>query len=254
MGTFAPFISKIVRMKLDILAFGAHPDDVEISAGGTLAMQQSLGYKCGILDLTRGDLGTRGTPEIRDQEARDAAGELGVEIRENLGFRDGFFKNDEEHQLAVIRMIRKYQPEIIIANAPTDRHPDHGKGGELVKTASFLSGLHKIPTELDGEVQQAYRPRLVLHYIQFQNLTPDFIVNIGSFIEAKMAAIKAYRSQFYDPDSSEPETVISGKNFLDSIEYRARDMGRLIGEDFGEGFISAQDLGVSDLMTLSSTR
>lgn len=241
-------------MKLDILAFGAHPDDVEISVGGTLALQQSLGYKCGIVDLTRGDLGTRGTAEIRDQEAQDAAKILKVEVRENLAFRDGFFLNDEEHQLAVIRMIRKYRPEIILANAPVDRHPDHGKGGELVKTASFLAGLHKIESELDGQVQQAYRPRLVLHYIQFQNLLPDVILDIGNFIDAKMAAIKAYRSQFYDPDSSEPETVISGKNFLDSIEYRARDMGRLIGSNHAEGFVSAQDIGISDLMNLSSTR
>jgi bacillithiol biosynthesis deacetylase BshB1 len=241
-------------MKLDILAFGAHPDDVEISAGGTLALQQSLGYKCGIVDLTRGDLGTRGTPDIRDQEAQDAAAVLKVEVRENLAFRDGFFLNDEEHQLAVIRMIRKYRPEIILANAPVDRHPDHGKGGELVKTASFLAGLHKIESTIDGEIQQAYRPRLVLHYIQFQNLVPDVILDIGDFIEAKMAAIRAYRSQFYDPDSSEPETVISGKNFLDSIEYRARDMGRLIGTNYAEGFLSAQDLGISDLMSLTSTR
>ena len=241
-------------MKLDILAFGAHPDDVEISAGGTLAMQQSLGYKCGIVDLTRGDLGTRGTPEIRDQEAMDAARELGIRVRENLGFRDGFYRNDEEHQIEVIRMIRKYRPEIILANAPVDRHPDHGKGGELVKTASFLSGLHKIETVNNGEAQEAYRPRLVLHYIQFQNLTPDIILDIGDFIKAKMAAIRAYRSQFYDPNSSEPDTVISGKNFLDSIEYRARDMGRLIGTDYAEGFISPQDLGISDLMTLHSTR
>lgn len=241
-------------MKLDILAFGAHPDDVEISAGGTLALQQSLGYKCGIVDLTRGDLGTRGTPEIRDQEAQNAAKELKVAVRENLGFRDGFFRNDEEHQLKLISIIRKYRPEIILANAPVDRHPDHGKGGELVKTASFLAGLHKVQTELEGKQQEAYRPRLVLHYIQFQNLVPAIILDIGNFIEAKMAAIKAYRSQFYDPTSSEPETVISGKNFLDSIEYRARDMGRLIGADYAEGFVSAQDLGINDLMTLTSTR
>jgi bacillithiol biosynthesis deacetylase BshB1 len=241
-------------MKLDILAFGAHPDDVEISAGGTLALQQSLGYKCGVVDLTRGELGTRGTPEIRDREAKNAARELKLEVRENLGFRDGFFLNDEEHQLAVIRMIRKYRPEILIANAPADRHPDHGKAGELVKTSSFLAGLHKIHTEMEGSPQKAYRPRLVLHYIQFQNLVPDVILDIGNFINAKMASIKAYRSQFYDPNSDEPETVISGKNFLDSIEYRARDMGRLIGVDYAEGFISAQDLGITDLMTLTSTR
>lgn len=241
-------------MKLDILAFGAHPDDVEISSGGTLALQASLGYKCGIVDLTKGDLGTRGTPEIRIQEANNAAKELNVEVRENLGFRDGFFTNDEAHQLEVVKMIRKYRPEIILANAPEDRHPDHGKGGELVKTASFLAGLQKIETELDGVQQEAYRPRLVLHYIQFQSLVPDFVLDIGGFIESKMNAIRAYRSQFYDPNSQEPETVISGKNFLDSIEYRAKDLGRLIGCDYGEAFISAQDLGINDLMVLSSTR
>ncbi len=241
-------------MKLDILAFGAHPDDVEISAGGTLALQASLGYRCGIVDLTRGDLGTRGTVQIREQEAAHAAEELNVVVRENLGFRDGFFRDDEAHQMEVVKMIRKYQPEIVLANAPVDRHPDHGKGGELVKTAAFLAGLQKIETELDGNKQKAYRPRLVLHYIQFQNLKPDLVLNIGGFIEHKMKAIRAYRSQFYDPQSKEPETVISGKNFLDSIEYRARDMGRLIGCDYGEAFISAQDIGINDLMVLSSTR
>ena len=241
-------------MKLDILAFGAHPDDVEISAGGTLALQSSKGNLCGIVDLTRGDLGTRGTPEIRDAEANAAAEILNVKVRENLGFRDGFFKNDEEHQLEVIKMIRKYRPEIVLANAPTDRHPDHGKGGELVKVASFLAGLRKIETELDGKAQEAYRPRLVLHYIQFQNITPEIILDIGEYIEVKMKAIEAYRSQFYDPNSKEPATVVSSKNFTDSIRYRSQDMGRLIGAEHGEGFVSAQNLGIQDLMQLTSVR
>ena len=241
-------------MKLDILAFGAHPDDVEISIGGTMALQASLGYACGIVDLTRGDLGTRGTPEIRESEANAAAQILNVKVRENLGFRDGFFMNDEKHQLEVIKMIRKYRPEIVLANAPIDRHPDHGKGGELVKVASFLAGLRKIETELDGEKQEAYRPALVLHYIQFQNLTPDFILDIGEHIETKMKAIEAYRSQFYDPNSKEPATVISSKNFTDSIRYRSQDMGRLIGVEHGEGFVSAQNIGVKDLMQLSGVR
>lgn len=243
-----------IHMKLDILAFGAHPDDVEISAGGTLAKQESLGYKTGIVDLTRGDLGTRGTPDIRDQEAQRAGEILKVSVRENLAFRDGFFLNDEEHQMEVVQMIRKYRPEIVLANAPTDRHPDHGKGGELVKTAAFLAGLRKIKTELEGEEQEAYRPRLVLHYIQFQSLKPDVIINIGEHIHTKMEAIEAYRSQFYDPQSKEPSTVISSKNFLDSIRYRAQDWGRLIGTDFGEGFVSSQDLGLEDVMQLSSVR
>lgn len=242
------------KMKLDILAFGAHPDDVEISAGGTLAKQASLGYKCGIVDLTRGELGTRGTPEIRDAEAKRAGEILNVEVRENLGFRDGFFVNDEAHQLEVIKMIRKYRPEIVLANAPTDRHPDHGKGGDLVKIAAFLAGLRKIETTIDGEQQEPYRPALVLHYIQFQSLTPDIILDIGDFVETKMEAIAAYESQFYNPNSKEPATVISSKNFTDSIRYRSQDMGRLIGVANGEGFLSSQDLGVKDIMNLTSVR
>ena len=241
-------------MKLDILAFGAHPDDVEISAGGTLAKQTSLGYACGIVDLTRGDLGTRGTPEIRDKEAANAGKILKVKVRENLGFKDGFFTDDAAHRLEVVKMIRKYRPEIILANAPVDRHPDHGKGGELVRVAAFWAGLRKIETKLHGELQEPYRPRLVLHYIQFQNLKPDFIIDIGDFIEDKMKSIAAYRSQFYDPDSKEPATVISSKNFTDSIRYRSQDMGRLIGAEHGEGFVSSQDLGLKDLMHLTSVR
>lgn len=241
-------------MKLDILAFGAHPDDVEMSAGGTLAKQVSLGYKCGIIDLTKGDLGTRGTPEIRLVEAKTAADVLGVHIRENLGFRDGFFKNDEEHQLEVIKMIRKYRPEVLMTNSPTDRHPDHGKGAELVKVSSFLAGLRKIETTLDGEPQEAYRPRLVLHYIQFQNLKPDIIVDIEDFIEPKMKSIEAHESQFYNPDSKEPKTVISSKSFIETIRHNSQDLGRLIGKGYGEGFIAAQDIGVNDVMQLFSVR
>lgn len=241
-------------MKLDILAFGAHPDDVEMSAGGTLAYQASLGHSCGIIDLTAGDLGTRGTVDIRIKEANDAAEILGVKVRENLRFRDGFFKNDEEHQLEVIKMIRKYQPEIIIANAPTDRHPDHGKGAELLRVSSFLSGLRKIETKVNGEFQQPYRPRLILQYIQFQNLKPNIILGIGDKIEAKMRSVEAYKSQFYDPNSNEPKTVISGKNFLDGIKNRSMDMGRLIGVDYAEGFLSPQDIGTNDIMNLYSVR
>ncbi|MEQ9262743.1 MAG: bacillithiol biosynthesis deacetylase BshB1 [Owenweeksia sp.] len=241
-------------MKLDILAFGAHPDDVEISAGGTMARQTQLGYSCGIVDLTRGDLGTRGTPELREKEAQAAAAIMGVKVRENLRFRDGFFRNDEEHQLHIIRLIRKYRPEIVLANAPVDRHPDHGRAGELVKTASFLAGLRKIETLEEGKVQEAYRPRLVLHYIQFQNLKPDIILDIGDTQSIKMKAIQAYGSQFYDPDSKEPKTVISSKGFLESIEYRSKDLGRLIGTAYGEGFVSAQDVGITDLLHLHSVR
>lgn len=241
-------------MKLDILAFGAHPDDVELSCSGTLAKQSSLGYKCGVVDLTQGELGTRGTAEIRLQEAQAAGKIMGLAVRENLGFKDGFFKNDTEHQLEVVRIIRKYRPEIVIANAPTDRHPDHGRGSFLVKEAAFLAGLSKIETTEDDQAQQPYRPSLLLYYIQFQSLSPDFIMDIGEHIDTKVASIKAYESQFYDPSSTEPKTVISSKNFMDSVTYRAQDMGRLIGAEYGEGFIKAQDLGLSNLMHLSGVR
>jgi bacillithiol biosynthesis deacetylase BshB1 len=242
-------------MKLDLLAFGAHPDDVEISAGGTLAKQVALGHKVGIVDLTRGEMGTRGTAEIRDKEAQQAAKELGVDIRENLGFRDGFFKNDEAHQLEVVKMIRKYKPETVLTNAPYDRHPDHGRGAELVKQACFLAGLRRIETtDENGEAQEAYRPQLVLQYIQFQTIEPDVILDVSGYMDKKMNSIRAHASQFYDPNSNEPKTVISSKNFLESIEYRAQDMGRLIGVDHGEGFVSHQNIGVSDLMCLTSVR
>jgi bacillithiol biosynthesis deacetylase BshB1 len=241
-------------MKLDILAFGAHPDDIELSCAGTLALQASLGHACGVVDLTNGELGTRGTPQIRLQEAKAAADILQLKARENLGFKDGFFTNDLEHQLEVVKMIRKYQPEIVLANAPTDRHPDHGRGAALVKQACFLAGLRRVSTQLDGEEQEAYRPQQLLHYIQFQNLQPDFIVNISEHIKTKVKSIEAYKSQFYDPNSNEPKTVISSKNFLDSVTYRAQDLGRLIGVDYAEGFIKSQDLGISNLMHLSGVR
>jgi len=241
-------------MKLDILAFGAHPDDVELSCAGTLAKQAALGNSCGVVDLTRGELGTRGTAEIRMAEAEEAGKVMGLKARHNLGFRDGFFVNDEEHRMAIIQQIRRFRPKIIIANAPQDRHPDHGRGSFLVKEASFLAGLKMIESEWEGEKQEAWRPELVLYYIQFQNLKPDFIVDIGEHIQTKLKSIEAYRSQFYDPNSSEPATVISSKNFLDSVTYRAQDMGRLIGAEYGEGFIAAQDLGLDDLMQLKGVR
>lgn len=241
-------------MKLDILAFGAHPDDVEISASGTLARQVEMGYQCGIVDLTQGEMGTRGTAEIRLQEAQNAAAVLGVAVRHNLGMADGHFTNDYHHQLEVVQMIRAYRPETIIMNAPHDRHPDHGRGAELVKTAAFLAGLRRIETTWQGVKQQAHRPQMMVQYIQFQDIKPDFIVDISGYIEKKINAIKAYRSQFYDPQSNEPETVISSQGFLDSIRYRSKNMGRLIGTDYGEGFIAAQDMGVNDLMHLKGVR
>ncbi|OWP84799.1 bacillithiol biosynthesis deacetylase BshB1 [Flavobacterium davisii] len=237
-------------MKLDILAFGAHPDDVELGCGGTLAKEISLGKKVGIIDLTRGELGTRGTPEIRDLEAQKSAQILKVSIRENLEFRDGFFKNDEDHQKEIIKMIRKYKPEIVLCNAIQDRHIDHSKGSNLVSDACFLSGLKKIETSLKDTFQESWRPKKVYHYIQWMNIKPDFAVDISGFMELKMQSILAYSSQFYDPNSLEPETPITSKNFLDSVQYRAQDLGRLIGTDFAEGFTVERCLAVNALDNL----
>jgi bacillithiol biosynthesis deacetylase BshB1 len=237
-------------MKLDILAFGAHPDDVELGASGTIAKEISLGKKVGIIDLTRGELGTRGTKEIRDAEAKNAAEILGVSIRENLQFRDGFFINDELHQLEIIKMIRKYKPEIVLCNAIDDRHIDHGKGSKLVSDACFLSGLTKIETEVDGLKQEAWRPKHVYHYIQWKNIEPDFVVDITGFMDKKMSSVLAYSSQFYDSNSKEPVTPITSKNFLDSITYRAQDLGRIVGVDFAEGFTVERYLAVNSLDNL----
>lgn len=237
-------------MKLDILAFGAHPDDVELSCGATIAKEISLGKKVGIVDLTRGELGTRGTAEIRDMEAADAANILGVAVRENLLFKDGFFVNDQEHQLEVIKMIRKYRPDVVLCNAIDDRHIDHGKGSKLVSDACFLSGLMKIETLLDGKAQEAWRPKQVYHYIQWKNLVPDFVVDVTGFMDTKVASLMAYKSQFYDPNSTEPVTPIATKNFKDSILYRAADLGRLINTEHAEGFTAERYVAVNSLADL----
>ena len=237
-------------MKLDILAFGAHPDDVELAAGGTLAMHASKGSKVGIVDLTQGELGTRGSGPLRLQEAAEAARILGLSVRENLGLRDGFFEIDEDSIREVIRMIRKYRPNIVLANAPSDRHPDHGKGAELLRRAFFLSGLPKIVTMDEDEKQEAYRPKRLLHYIQFMESKPDLVVDISGYFETKMKSILAYGSQFYDPSSEEPKTLISGEGFLKDIEGRACKLGLMIGKNHGEGFISEQTIGLSDLNML----
>ena len=234
-------------MKLDILAFGAHPDDVELGCSGTIAKEVSLGKKVGIIDLTRGELGTRGSVEIRNSESAKASEILGVVVRENLDMRDGFFINDEAHQLKIIQMLRKYRPEIVLCNAITDRHIDHGKGSKLVSDACFLSGLVKIETELNGEKQQAWRPKVVYHYIQWQNIEPDFVVDISEFIGKKMESVLAYSSQFYDPNSKEPVSPITSKNFLDSVKYRAQDFGRLVGVEYAEGFTTERYLAVNSL-------
>ena len=237
-------------MKLDILAFGAHPDDVELGCAGTILKEISLGKKVGIVDLTRGELGTRGSAEIRDLEANAAAKILGVVARENLEMRDGFFVNDEKHQLEIIKMLRKYQPEIVLCNAIDDRHIDHGKGSKLVSDACFLSGLMKIETELDGVQQKAWRPKLVYHYIQWKNIEPDFVVDITGFTDKKIESILAYSSQFYDPNSKEPESPISSKNFLESLNYRSRDLGRIAGVEHAEGFTVERHLAVNSLSDL----
>jgi len=237
-------------MKLDILAFGAHPDDVEMSCGATLAKEISKGKKAGIIDLTRGELGTRGSAELRDEEAAAAAKILGISARENLDLGDGFFSNDKASQMELIKMIRKYRPEIVFCNAIRDRHIDHGKGSALASDACFLSGLRKIETSLDGELQEAWRPKQVLHYIQWEEITPDVVVDISGFMDIKMEAIRAYKSQFYDPNSKEPITHTATKNMLESLQYRHQNLGRLIGTDFGEGFTTEGLVAIDSVFDL----
>ena len=234
-------------MKLDILAFGAHPDDVELGCSGTIAKEISLGKKVGIIDLTRGELGTRGSVEIRNAESAKASQVLGVVARENLDMRDGFFINDEAHQLKIIEMIRKYKPEVVLCNAIEDRHIDHGKGSQLVSDACFLSGLLRIETELDGVSQEAWRPKVVYHYIQWENIEPDFVVDISDFMDTKMEAVLAYGSQFYNPNSNAPVSPITSKNFLDSVKYRAQDLGRLVNVTYAEGFTTERYVAVNSL-------
>jgi bacillithiol biosynthesis deacetylase BshB1 len=243
-------VANFKNMKLDILAFGAHPDDVELGCSGTIAKEVNLGKKVGIIDLTRGELGTRGSVETRNSESAKASEILGVSVRENLDMRDGFFVNDEAHQMKVIQMIRKYQPEIVLCNAIDDRHIDHGKGSKLVSDACFLSGLRQIKTELNGEVQDAWRPKVVYHYIQWKNIEPDFVVDVSDYMDKKMESVLAYGSQFYDPKSNEPVTPIASKNFLDSIKYRAQDLGRLVGVEYAEGFTVERYLAVNSLSDL----
>jgi bacillithiol biosynthesis deacetylase BshB1 len=238
-------------MKLDILVLAAHPDDAELGCGGTVAKHVARGYKVGIIDFTRGELGTRGTPESRAAEAAEAASIQGVSIRENLGLPDGFFQNDPHHQMSVIRAIRKYQPDIILANAVSDRHIDHGKGASLAYDASFLSGLVKIETKGDdGVLQSPWRPKAVYHYIQSNFIEPDFIVDITGFWDVKVRAIKAFKSQFFDPASQEPETYISKPGFLKMVESRAIEFGHAIGTEYGEGFTVRRFMGVDTLQDL----
>ncbi|MBI1767126.1 MAG: bacillithiol biosynthesis deacetylase BshB1 [Bacteroidetes bacterium] len=237
-------------MKLDILVLAAHPDDAEISCGATIAKHIALGKKIGVVDLTRGELGTRGTAEIRDLEAKASAKVLGLSVRENLGLRDGFFQNSEEDQLKVVTTIRKHQPEIVLTNAVHDRHPDHGRASELVYHATFLSGLAKVETKLDGKAQLPWRPKSVYHFIQSLYINPDFVIDVSDFWEKKMESLRAYKSQFYDPQSKEPETFISNPGFMKLIETRGHELGYTIGARYGEGFTVRRHIGVNDIFDL----
>lgn len=233
-------------MKTNILAFGVHPDDVELGCSGVLLVEKQKGSTIGIVDLTRGELGTRGTAEIRDAEAADAAKILGADVRVNLAMADGFFQNDEMHQRQVITEIRKFRPEIILCNAPEDRHPDHGRSAALVSDAAFLSGLMKVETRFEDQIQQPWRPKYVFHYIQDRYLEPDFVIDISAVFEQKLESIRAYKTQFFTEGSDGPETYISTPDFLDSIVYRAKMFGKMIGVKYAEGLISKKKLGLND--------
>jgi len=232
-------------MKLDILVFGAHPDDVELGCGGTVIKEIEAGRKVGIIDLTRGELGTRGTAETRTAETKLATEIMGVTVRENMDFKDGFFKDDEGHKLALIRKIREYQPDIVITNAVSDRHPDHGRGSQITVDACFLAGLEKIETG-----QKVWRPKAIYHYIQFNHLSPDVVVDISSQMQQKLEAVKAYSTQFFNPESEESETIISSQGFLDSVSYRAKDLGRQANCVYAEGFLAHQMPKVNSLLVI----
>jgi len=234
-------------MKLHILAIGAHPDDVELGCTGTLINHIRKGQKAGVLDLTEGELGSRGTVQSRYEEAQASAGVLGLSMRTNLQMADGFFQNNKEHQLKIIRILRRFQPDLVLANALADRHPDHGRAGRLIADACFFSGLRKIETEWEGEPQSPWRPKKVFHYIQDRFSEPDLIVDISGSFEQKMEAISCFKTQFFNDNSGEPETYISNPGFLDKIRNRASQLGHRIGVQYGEGFMVESRLGVSDL-------
>ena len=237
-------------MKLDILAISAHPDDIELSCSGTLIAHKSQGYTTGILDLTEGEMSTRGTPATRQKESAEASEIMGLSMRENLGLSDAKFDLSFENQLRVIKVLRKFRPEIILANALYDRHPDHVRAAELIEEAVFKSGLVKIETEDEKRIQSPWRPKKVYHYIQSVSSEPDFICDITAHMEEKMAAIRVFKSQFFDPKSKEPDTYISNPDFLKLIEARSREWGHRIGVSFGEGFVQRQSLGVKNLFDL----
>lgn len=237
-------------IKLDILAFSAHPDDVELSCSGTMIVHSLQGKKTGIVDLTRGEMGTRGTPEMREQEARKAAGILGLAVRENLGMEDCFFTVDKAHQLEIVKRIRKYKPEIILCNSIADRHPDHARASELVSKSVFMAGLLRLETNDEGKNQQPWKPAAVYHYIQDRYLKPDFVVDVTDVWEKRMEAVMAFRSQFYNPESNEPETAISSKAFLEFLASRAAEFGRPAGFRYAEGFTAERQIGVTSLYSL----
>jgi N-acetylglucosamine malate deacetylase 1 len=239
------------RMKLDVLAFGAHPDDVELSCSGVLLVEKACGKKTGIVDLTQGELGTRGSAAIRKEEANAAAAILKVDVRINLEMADGFFVNDKAHQIKIIEVIRRYCPEVILANAPEDRHPDHGKGGALLYDAAFLSGLSKIITSDNGVEQKPWRPKYVFHYIQDRFLEPDVVIDISDVMETKIESIKAYGTQFFNPTAKdEAQTYISTPEFLDSIIARSAMFGKMIGVKYAEGFVTKKKIGIKNIDAL----
>jgi len=238
-------------MKLDIIAIAAHPDDAELSVAGTLLKEKQAGKRIGIIDLTRGELGSRGTAETREEESANASKIMNLDVRINLGMADGFFEYNKENQIKIIEQLRKYQPDVVLINAVSDRHPDHGKGGRLAKDSCYLSGLSKIITEMDGETQANWRPKSVHHYIQDYYMKPDFVVDISDYVDQKLEAIMAYKTQFFNPNSNEPKTPISGEEFIDFLKGRWADYGRYIGAEYGEGFVSTRPVGIDSLTDLS---
>lgn len=237
-------------MKLDVLVFAAHPDDSELSCGGTILSLIAQGKKVGVVDFTRGEMGTRGTPEIRDAEAAAAAEILGLSVRDNLGFQDIFFSHDDEHAIEVVKKIRQYQPDIILANAIEDRHPDHGRAASIVKRAFFLAGLKKLETEVDGKPQENWYPKNLYHYIQTEYMKPDFVVDVSEHWEKRMEAVKAFKSQFFDPNGEASNTLISTPEFMELLDARGKEMGMSIRVKYGEGFVCDRMPGVSDLFSL----
>lgn len=237
-------------MKLDVLVFAAHPDDAELSCGGTILSLVASGKKVGIVDLTRGEMGTRGSAEIRDEESAASAKILGLSVRENLGFSDVFFTNDRQHQIEVVKAIRRFQPEIILCNAVKDRHPDHGKASSLVEEANFLAGLKKVETDISGQIQDIWRANNLYHYIQTDWIQPDFVVDVSDFWQKRMEAVRAFKSQFFDPDGEQPNTLISSPQFIEMLEARAIELGLSIRVKYGEGFTVDRNVGVSDLFSL----